>query len=466
MAGLVGAGRSEVAQAIFGVDAPLAGTLTLDGQTLTVRSAQDAIRHGIYLAPEDRRKSGVIVDMSIRDNITLPALGRYAVRRPDPARRGRTAAAEDASRSLRVKAPVVDFLVRNLSGGNQQKVVLAKWLSLGPKVLIFDEPTRGIDVGAKAEIYDLMREPGAGGRRHPDDQQRHGGSPESERPDRRHARGPHHRLPAPPGRQRGVRHAARRRRRGKERMITKNSHDQPRRAAPGRAGDADDAAAAARQLAQGTGHLRPAGRAVRRSPASRNHNFFGVDNLQDLARLVGIYGIFSIGAGIVIITGGIDLSVGSVFALEGVLAAMMLTRPPLAARCSPSSLCLALTMGLGLFHGLLITRVPLQPFIVTLCGLLFYRGIARFIAGDATEGFGDGDGLRGPDVRWRPASFLGVPAPFVVLLVIAVVMWVVLHRSVYGRYLYAVGRNEEAARYSGHQLPAHHRQRLRRRRRR
>ena len=156
MAGLVGAGRSEVAQAIFGVDVALAGTLNLDGQTLVVRSAQDAIRHGIYLAPEDRRRSGVIVDMSIRDNITLPALNRYSS--GGLIQRGREEqGAEEASRSLRVKTPSVDFLVRNLSGGNQQKVVLAKWLSLGPKVLIFDEPTRGIDVGAKAEIYDLMR---------------------------------------------------------------------------------------------------------------------------------------------------------------------------------------------------------------------------------------------------------------------------------------------------------------------
>ena len=156
MAGLVGAGRSEVAQAMFGVDASLAGTVTLDGQTLAIRSPQDAIRHGIYLAPEDRRKSGLIVDMSIRDNITLPALERYAVAGLI-SREKETAAAQAASKSLSVKAPSVDFLAKNLSGGNQQKVVLAKWLSLGPKVLIFDEPTRGIDVGAKAEIYDLMR---------------------------------------------------------------------------------------------------------------------------------------------------------------------------------------------------------------------------------------------------------------------------------------------------------------------
>ncbi len=156
MAGLVGAGRSEAAQAIFGVDPPLAGTLTLDGQALAIRSPRDAIRHGIYLAPEDRRRSGLIVDMAIRDNITMPSLSRYAP--GGLIQRGREeAAAQKASQALRVKTPSVDFLARNLSGGNQQKVVLAKWLSLEPKVMIFDEPTRGIDVGAKAEIYDLMR---------------------------------------------------------------------------------------------------------------------------------------------------------------------------------------------------------------------------------------------------------------------------------------------------------------------
>ena len=156
MAGLVGAGRSEVAQAIFGVDPPLGGTLTLDGQTLAVRSPRDAIRQGIYLAPEDRRRSGLIVDMTIRDNITMPVLTRYAP--GGLIQRGREeVVAQKASKALRVKTPSVDFLARNLSGGNQQKVVLAKWLTLEPKVMIFDEPTRGIDVGAKAEIYELMR---------------------------------------------------------------------------------------------------------------------------------------------------------------------------------------------------------------------------------------------------------------------------------------------------------------------
>ncbi len=155
-AGLVGAGRSEVAAAIFGVEAPLTGTISLDGQALRIRSSRDAIAHGIFLAPEDRRRYGLVTLMPIRENVSLPALADYAtvglVRRE--AERGGTSA---VCEKLGVKAPSVEVWAGNLSGGNQQKVVLAKWLALEPKVLIFDEPTRGIDVGAKAEIYKLMR---------------------------------------------------------------------------------------------------------------------------------------------------------------------------------------------------------------------------------------------------------------------------------------------------------------------
>jgi len=155
-AGLVGAGRSEVAQAIFGVEPPAGGEVALDGATLKISSPHDAIRHGIYLVPEDRRRSGLIVEEIIRKNVTLPSLGRYSRAGLVQAGAERKAAQEVTAR-LNVKAPSVEVRAGNLSGGNQQKVVLAKWLSREPKVLIFDEPTRGIDVGAKAEIYDLMR---------------------------------------------------------------------------------------------------------------------------------------------------------------------------------------------------------------------------------------------------------------------------------------------------------------------
>jgi ribose transport system ATP-binding protein len=156
LAGLVGSGRTEVAETIFGVDGASAARITLDGRPLRVRSPRDAIRHGIYLIPEDRRHAGLITDMMIRENVTLPALGRYAsAGLVSRAREG--AAATEVCKKLNVKTPSVEVAAGNLSGGNQQKVVLAKWLSLDPKVLIFDEPTRGVDVGAKAEIYDLMR---------------------------------------------------------------------------------------------------------------------------------------------------------------------------------------------------------------------------------------------------------------------------------------------------------------------
>jgi ribose transport system permease protein len=178
-----------------------------------------------------------------------------------------------------------------------------------------------------------------------------------------------------------------------------------------------------------------------------NPQFLSPANIQNTSRLIGTYGIFSIGVGIVIVTGGIDLSIGSMLALLGVLLSMMLTRwhwPPLVAVAA----VLLIGAMLGFFHGLLITRLRLQPFLVTLCGLLLYRGLARYIAADAVQGFGTAGGF-----EWlrdfATGSFFEIPMPFVLLTIIAAAMWVFLHRSVFGRHLFAVGRNEEAARYSG-----------------
>ena len=178
-----------------------------------------------------------------------------------------------------------------------------------------------------------------------------------------------------------------------------------------------------------------------------NPRFLSSANLTNTANLVGLYGVFSIGIGIVIITGGIDLSVGAMCALTGVLLCMALAEwhwPwPLAA-----IFVIAVPMLLGWVHGWLVTRMNLQPFIVTLCGLLIYRGVARFIANDSTKGFADAEGIA--TLRnLASGKLFGVPMPFVILVVTAIIMWFVLHRSIYGRYLYAVGRNEQAARFSG-----------------
>ena len=178
-----------------------------------------------------------------------------------------------------------------------------------------------------------------------------------------------------------------------------------------------------------------------------NPSFLDPTNLQNLARLIGIYGVFSIGLGIVIITGGIDLSVGSVFALLGVLLSIFLVQWHLPAILAVLAV-IGITTLLGAINGFIITKLKIQSFIVTLCGLLFYRGLARFIANDETKGFGAATGFETLQ-SLATGSVLGIPTPFIILILISIVGWVVLHRSIYGRYLFAVGRNEVAARYSG-----------------
>ena len=155
-AGLVGAGRSEMARALFGVEEAHETEVVLDGKPLRITGPKDAILHGIYLIPEDRRQSGLIVDFNVRENISLPNLDAYSSAKLINAAKEKRAAVE-ACKAINIKTPSPEMRAANLSGGNQQKVVLARWLSFSPRVLIFDEPTRGIDVGAKAEIYQLIR---------------------------------------------------------------------------------------------------------------------------------------------------------------------------------------------------------------------------------------------------------------------------------------------------------------------
>ena len=156
IAGLVGAGRTELAEAICGVGPRLAGRIVLDGQPLAIASPRDAIRYGICLVPEDRRRHGIIPPMSVRENVTLPELGSHA-RLGIIARAAEAAAVRRAIAALAVKTASIEAPAATLSGGNQQKVVLGKWLALRPRVIVFDEPTQGVDVGAKAEIHGSIR---------------------------------------------------------------------------------------------------------------------------------------------------------------------------------------------------------------------------------------------------------------------------------------------------------------------
>jgi ribose transport system ATP-binding protein len=157
LAGLVGAGRTEVAKTIFGALPRTAGEVRIDGQPLSIKNPQSALRAGIVLVPEDRKLEGLVLDFPIRQNIVLSIVAQTARLRTFINRRAQNAAANDAVTSLRIRTSGIMQLVRRLSGGNQQKVVLGRALTLKPRVLILDEPTRGIDVGAKVEVYRIIR---------------------------------------------------------------------------------------------------------------------------------------------------------------------------------------------------------------------------------------------------------------------------------------------------------------------
>ena len=158
IAGLMGAGRTEMTRALFGVDEKSAGKVYLYGKEISIRSPKDSIEHGMALIPEDRRKDGLCTELSIRENIALPNLDSLSGPFSALSKEKEKQLSGQAMQSLNVKAESEEMIAKNLSGGNQQKVVLGKWLVRNPKVILFDEPTRGIDIGAKVEIYQIMNE--------------------------------------------------------------------------------------------------------------------------------------------------------------------------------------------------------------------------------------------------------------------------------------------------------------------
>lgn len=158
IAGLMGAGRTETTRAIFGVDEKESGQIFLDGKEVTIRSVEDAIKLGIVLAPEDRKKDGLCTKLSIRENIALPNLDMLCNKLGIVNKKKEQEMTQKAVDSLQIKLPNAEVDAGSLSGGNQQKVVVGKWLARNSRVVIFDEPTRGIDVAAKVEIYNLMNQ--------------------------------------------------------------------------------------------------------------------------------------------------------------------------------------------------------------------------------------------------------------------------------------------------------------------
>jgi ribose transport system ATP-binding protein len=155
-AGLMGAGRTEVARAIFGADAFDSGEIYIEGKKVQIKSPHDAVEHGIGYLSEDRKRFGLLVGMDVETNIAISSYHRFKNWGGWMNRSQISATAREHVESLKIKTPSLNQTVKFLSGGNQQKVVISKWLSRDCKILIFDEPTRGIDIGAKSEIYKLL----------------------------------------------------------------------------------------------------------------------------------------------------------------------------------------------------------------------------------------------------------------------------------------------------------------------
>src|SRR5262249_29914690 len=339
-AGLVGAGRTELAEALFGLRPIVAGQVLLDGQPATSRHPSDAVEAGLLMAPEDRRLNGLVLEKSVGFNLSLPNLDMLTSGGMVSSRRERTTSRGLCDR-LRIKPPSTYQQVALLSGGNQQKVVLGKWLARKPRVLILDEPTRGVDVGARSEIYGLMDELAGQGVAllmiSSDMEEGLGVS----------------------GRVLGMHEG---------RLAGGAAEGAGGRGGGGASGDrrGDD-------MKRLFGVILMVAVLYAALMAS-DPNARAWSNQKTIASRLGFYGILTVGVGVLIVAGGIDLSIGSVVGLGAVCFGMMLERGT-----SPWLAAPAVLAGAGLIgvtHGLLGTRLKPPPCLVTPRGVFLSPGVA------------------------------------------------------------------------------------------
>ncbi|MBC7784680.1 MAG: ATP-binding cassette domain-containing protein [Burkholderiales bacterium] len=432
MAGLVGAGRTEAAEAIFGVRARDAGTIKISGKTVRIRSPRDAVKHGIAYVPEDRQLNGLLPPMSIAENTTLASLGKVS-RLGFISGAGERAVAEDWRGKLRTRLRDVAQPVRELSGGNQQKVVLSKWLNTRPQVLIVDEPTRGIDVGAKAEVHHVLAELA---------QQGHAILMiSSDLPE----------VLAMSDRvlvMRGGRITA---------ELARADATQER------------VMAAAAGTAQSTIINHTPAAAVKQSPvirllrnfreigillfvillfaiaAYKQPRFLSAENLRSMALYFPIILIVGIGQLMVIVSRNIDLSVGCILGLAAMVSCgLFVTHPD-----TPVLLATAIAIGagalLGAVNGALVVWVRVPAIIATLGTLTAFRGLI-YIYSDRRQI--DPDKLSSL-IPLKGDGPLGIPWLTYIALAVAAIAAVWLRKSVTGRTIYAIGSNPRAAELRG-----------------
>ena len=444
--GLVGAGRSEVAQMLFGITPPNRGEIQVDGRVVSPRSPRQAMRLGISFLPEDRHQQGLVLQFSIRANETLPILRDLANRLGIVNRKKETQIARDFAGRMRVVAMGIEQLTNTLSGGNQQKVLLAKWLIPSPRVLILDEPTRGIDVGAKAEIHRIVSHLAAQGIAViliSDDAQEvigmadrilvfRGGSIAAEAVRSSFDRGAlllaaaqarDHDAPDSPG----------------------AAMNKPARTTPilstGRSSG----------LIGGLMRIRELGLVLAlfmicAAVTAREPRFLQGANLEQVALSATLVCIVALGEALVIISRQIDLSVGAIVATSAFISADWLEHHPDGWILFVLLIGCAVGGALGVVNALLVAVFRIPAIVATLGTLAIYRGGVIVFAGGRQI-----SATVLPDSYGNIARilFAGVPLLVILAVLLTVVFGLAMRFSRTGRNLYALGSNQESARFAG-----------------
>ena len=426
--GLVGAGRSELARAVFGLD-PHTGTIELHGRPLRIRQPAAAVKAGLAYLPEDRLNEAIFATHSCQSNLTAAALrlmGRFGLISGSRER----SAATRVIREFQVKLDTPEQPINTLSGGNQQKLVLGRWLETQPEVLILDEPTRGVDVGAKAQIHRIIGGLAAKGKaillissELPEIMQM------SDRV-----------LVLAEGRLAGEFDPQKV---GADTLVATALPKNVRRTGlPGKGRSDRNPMLAAFLRFRELGILAALAFICGLMAATRPNEFATVKNLLDVLTDASIVAVGAVGMTLVIITGGIDISVGRMLGLVGAAASM------LAMRGLPAPLCLAAAVGMGALLGsvnsALSTLGRIHPIVVTLAGMSVYQGLMQKLTG-------------GYEVHPLPAGYRAladgslwhVPKMLLWALLVLAGCWILLQHTLLGRRMLAIGNSEKAARLIG-----------------
>nr|BBH85372.1 hypothetical protein KTC_01230 [Thermosporothrix sp. COM3] len=436
--GLVGAGRSEVARAIFGEEPAQSGEIQLDGEVLRLRSPQQAVRKGIAYLPEDRKEQGIFGNLSITYNATITIAKRLAKLGFITNPRQEEQVTQQYVKDLAIKTPDTQTKIANLSGGNQQKVVLAKWLAAKPRLLILDEPTAGIDIAAKQEIHNLIARLASEGvailvisselpeilklsdriitmreGRQTGEFQR-GASPEA------------------------VLSAA---------MQGKASIEQPGEQKPEQAAKETNTTPISRLMQHAAAYNRELILIAILIIGSLIFQLFFPtfltwNNIASILSNVAVVSIIAIGMTMVIVTGGIDVSIGSVVAI-----CMLISAKVMVAGGDNIFIALLVSLGVGLLagalNGTIVAFGRIHPIIVTLGTMNIIRALHIDLLGPKW--------LTPPPVARTLAlgNVFGIPIPWLLVIVLGVVVGLFLSRRPLGRAIYAIGGNPEAARLAG-----------------